>query len=376
MTKSAGTGVSEPLTYFGYVRVFYPLKRGRITLRVEGDWNHDLEPTHVSEDGQRFDFLVEHSAPYLLCKPVLHHAEHLHWAAGANKLLIFSEEPQDVYPHFYSPERGTITEILECPSETLNRSIRTRLYLPPGYDENHLKRYPVLYMHDGRNLFFPEEAFLGNDWKIDETLDLLGSMSLIDRAIVVGVHANERDVDYTQPGYEAFGAALVNDLKPWVDRSWRTLPGPEETTVMGASLGGVVSFYLGWEYPHVFGNVACMSSTFGYRDDLLRRVKEECVDDRRDLKIYLDSGWPRDNYEVTLTLANALLESGFARGSEMLHLAFPHAPHSESSWAARVHIPLQLFSGKARRNVARRARCSPTTRLKASRVVGQSEPEL
>ncbi len=367
--------MSKKLTYFGYVRVFYPLERGRITLRTEGDWDRDVEPTHVSEDGRRFDFLVEHKAPYLFCKPVLHHAEHLHWAAGANKLLILSEDPQDLYPHFYSEERGRITRVIECPSQILCRSIRTRLYLPPGYGENHLKRYPVLYMHDGRNLFFPQESFLGQDWKIDETLDLLGSMSLIDRTIVVGVHASKREEEYTLPGYRDFAAALVNELKPWVDRSWRTLPGPMETTVMGASLGGVVSFYLGWEYPKVFGNVACMSSTFGYRDDLLQRVKEECVDDRRDLRIYLDSGWPRDNYEVTVTMANALLEAGFLRGSEMMHLAFPYAPHSESSWAARVHSPLQLFSGKARRNVDRQKCSSPTSRRRASRVFKRLKPE-
>lgn len=142
---------------------------------------------------------------------------------------------------------------------------------------------------------------------------------------------------------------------------------------MGASLGGVVSFFLGWEYPQVFGSVACLSSTFGLRDDLLQRARGEPVDARRDLRIYLDSGWPGDNYEVTLTLANALLDRGFTRGSELLHLAFPHAPHNEASWAARVHIPLQLFSGKSRRHVERRAHPQATSPSKASRAMRRSE---
>lgn len=367
--------VSEKPTYYGYVRVFYPLRRGTLSLRLERDWDQDLEPAHVAEDGQRFDFLVEHSEPYLFCKPVVHNGEE-HWAAGANKLVVLSENPLDVYPHFYSGEKGRITEVLECPSQILGRALRMRLYLPPGYDENHLKRYPVLYMHDGRNLFFPQESFMGTEWEIDETLDLLNSMSLIDRTIVVGIHASERATDYTQPGYENYGAAIVEELKPWIDRGYRTLPDPNQTAVMGASLGGVVSFFLGWEYPHVFGTVACMSSTFGHSDDLLRRVREEPLNSRRDLRIYLDSGWPGDNYEVTVTLANALLDRGFMQGSELLHLAFPHAPHHEASWAARAHIPLQLFSGKSRRNVERRACPPPTSRVRASRVFRRSELDL
>ena len=92
---------------------------------------------------------------------------------------------------------------------------------------------------------------------------------------------------------------------------------------MGASLGGVVSFFLGWEYPQVFGNVACLSSSFGYRDDLLRRVKEDCLDDRRDLRIYLDSGWPRDNYETTVTMANNGSNTDESRPSKPLSSDFP-----------------------------------------------------
>ncbi|HBP18221.1 MAG TPA: hypothetical protein DEA08_10565, partial [Planctomycetes bacterium] len=134
-----------------------------------------------------------------------------------------------------------------------------------GYEENRSKRYPVLYMHDGRNLFFPDEAFLGHEWKIDDHLDRLDAMSLIDRTIVVGIHAGEsRNDDYTQPGYERYGEAVVDELKAQIDDEYRTLSGPRTTGVMGSSLGGVVSFYLAWQYPQVFGNVACLSSTFSW----------------------------------------------------------------------------------------------------------------
>jgi pimeloyl-ACP methyl ester carboxylesterase len=92
---------------------------------------------------------------------------------------------------------------------------------------------------------------------------------------VVGIHPNEREREYTQPGYEDYGRFLVETLKPMIDGKYRTLRGPENTAAMGSSLGGVVSFYLGWQWPKVFGKVACLSSTFTFRDDLIERVAAE-----------------------------------------------------------------------------------------------------
>ncbi|HTQ81596.1 MAG TPA: esterase, partial [Thermoanaerobaculia bacterium] len=100
------------------------------------------------------------------------------------------------------------------------------------------------------------------------------------------------------------------------------------------------SFYLAWQWPEVFGHTACLSSTFGYQDDLLERVAAE---ERRPIRIYLDSGWPGDNFEATIAMRNRLLERGYLEGSDLLHLAFPWAQHNEDSWAMRAHIPFQHF---------------------------------
>jgi predicted alpha/beta superfamily hydrolase len=128
-----------------------------------------------------------------------------------------------------------------------------------------------------------------------------------------------------------------------VNAKYRTLTGPAATAVMGSSLGGVVSLYLAWQWPEIFGHTACLSSTFGYRDDLFERVRTE---EKRPLKIYLDSGWPRDNYEVTRQMRNLLLERDYQEGGELLYLAFPRARHTESDWAMRAHIPFQHFFGR------------------------------
>lgn len=352
--------------FFGYVRVFYPLETvpgGRIALRSELDWTRDIEPVATSElagGGLRSDFLLEHDRPYLFCKPILRRGEELHWTVGANKLAILAETPQDFYPHFFAGDRGTVSSLCSIASEALSRQLRFRVYLPAGYGENTLKRFPALYMHDGRNLFFPQESFLGQEWEIDETLERLNAMSLIERTIVVGVHAEDRERDYTSPGYGAYGRALTDELKPHIDAELRTLSGPSYTGVMGSSLGGVAAFAMAWARPEVFGNVACLSSTFEWRDDLIERVRCEELGARAGLKVYLDSGWPRDNYEVTLSMANALIERGFMIGRDLVYLAFPQDSHDERAWAERFPLALQLFSGKLRHAARRHAEPSAT----------------
>jgi predicted alpha/beta superfamily hydrolase len=145
--------------------------------------------------------------------------------------------------------------------------------------------------------------------------------------------------EYTKPGYEAYAKSVVEEVKPEVDRKIRVLGSPRETGVVGSSLGGVVSFFMAWEHPDVFGFAACMSSTFSHRDDLMERVLSE---PRRSSKFYLDSGWPGDNYEVTLAMAMALSEAGYRVREDFLHLAFPLEEHDERAWGRRLHIPLQL----------------------------------
>jgi enterochelin esterase-like enzyme len=195
-------------------------------------------------------------------------------------------------------------------------------------------------MQDGQNLFFAGEAFGGQHWMIEETLRVLDAMSLVRKAIVVGVYPQDRMADYTRPGYEEYGRYLVDEVKPWVDTTYRTLAGPADTVVMGSSLGGVVSLYLAWQWPGVFGNAACLSSTFGYRDDLHDRIERE---PKRAIKIYLDSGWPRDNYETTRSMRNTLRARGYRDGEDLFYLAFPNARHDERAWAMRAHIPFQFF---------------------------------
>jgi enterochelin esterase-like enzyme len=159
--------------------------------------------------------------------------------------------------------------------------------------------------------------------------------------------------EYTQPGYERYGRFLVESLKPFIDSSFRTLGDAPNTAIMGSSLGGVASFYAAWQYPKVFGNAACLASTFGRTlddgrrvDDLFGRVRSE---DRRNVRFYLDSGWPEDNYEPTLSMRDLLAQRGYQPGRDLQYYAFPGAEHNEAYWATRCHIPFQFFFGKTPR---------------------------
>ncbi|HEV8199874.1 MAG TPA: alpha/beta hydrolase-fold protein [Candidatus Polarisedimenticolia bacterium] len=326
--------------------VHYPSGPGRLALRAEPDWEKDIAPSRSDPARGRYEFRLPAEGPFLYFKPVVHDERGLHWALGENSLALASAAaPTVVYPYFFEEPGCTECAVAERRSRDAGDGAqqdawRFRVFLPPGYHENTLARYPVAYMQDGQNLFFPEESFGGAHWRVRETLEALDSMSLIRKAIVVGVYPRDRMRDYTRPGYEAYGRFLVRELKPWIDATYRTLPGPEETAVLGSSLGGVVSFYLAWEHPQVFGMAGCLSSTFGWQDDLLARVASE---PRRKVRFYLDSGWPRDNYEVTRAMRDRLAARGYRPGHDLFHLAYPEAKHDERAWAGRLHVPFQWF---------------------------------
>lgn len=326
------------------IRVHYPLEQGELRLRSDQDWELDLAPRRADRARGRFEFELDPAAPFHYFKPLLVRDGERVWSQGDNYLLLArARGGVDVHPWFESDASCHVCSAHRLPSSLEARGLDVRVFLPRGYDENTLERFPVLYMQDGHNLFFADEAFQGSTWRIRETLALLESMCLVRRVIVVGIRPADRLRQYTRPGYEDYGRSVVEELKPWVDAHYRTLPGPEHTLAMGSSLGGVVSFHLAWRHPQTFGGVAALSATFGYRDDLVQRVLEE---PRRALRIYLDSGWPKDNYEATRDLRAALEQRGYRAGCDLLHLAHPLARHDEAAWAARVHVPLQFLLGE------------------------------
>jgi len=326
------------------IRVVHPTDGGRIALRTEENWDSNVEAHSIQQNGRVSEFKIETERPYFYFKPVLLRDGATMWSRGENFLAVAtSGTPLEIYPYFREDTHCSVCELMPPLASRSGAQHRFRVFLPPGYSENTLKKYPVLYMHDGHNLFFKEEAFVGSTWRTDEVLGILDKMNAIEEVIVVGIFPNDRMTEYTMPGYKDYGRFLVQTLKPLIDTKYRTLSGPANTAVMGSSLGGVVSFYLGWQWPEVFGKVACLSSTFTYRDNLLQRVSSE---PKRKTRIYLDSGWPGDNYEATRSMRDRLIWKGYRPGTELFYLAFPEAKHDENAWAIRSPIPFQFLFGK------------------------------
>src|SRR5947208_4202659 len=324
------------------IRVVYPTGDAKMVLRTEQNWDANIEPVGLNDCVSKF--VIETKRPYFYFKPVLLQDNTVQWSRGENFLAVATSGVSlEVHPYFREDTRCSVCELMPPLASASGREHRFRVFLPPGYYENTLKKYPVLYMHDGHNLFFKEEAFVGNTWRADEVLTMLDKMNAIEEVIVVGIHPNDRMSEYTLPGYEEYGRFLVETLKPLIDAKYRALGGRANTAVMGSSLGGVVSFSLGWQWPDVFGKVACLSSTFTFRDDLLKRISLEA---KRKIRIYLDSGWPGDNYDATRRMRDRLIWKGYHPGSKLFYLAFPEAKHDENAWATRSPIPFQFLFGK------------------------------
>jgi predicted alpha/beta superfamily hydrolase len=335
------------------LRVRYPVDAGRLTVRTEQDWDRDIEPTAVSDDGHTWTFTLRADQPFLYFKPCLVREGATHWSIGPNNLLLMGEPDQRIcYPFFLSPPSGRFSKLIEFPSAILGRSHRLRVHLPPGYEENTLASYPVIYMQDGQNLFFPDEAFMGHEWQVDETSHTLRAMNAVDDFVIIGVYSEDRMRDYTEPGYEPYARSLAEEIVPQAQQRLRVGNHRRFRSVWGSSLGGVVSFYTVWQHPAVFGSAVCMSSTFSHRNTLIDRVLEE---PKRDVGFYLDSGWPGDNYEVTMAMATALVARGWQYGHNLMHLCFPLAEHNESAWGMRLHLPMQFLNGAVARASRSRA---------------------
>lgn len=224
------------------------------------------------------------------------------------------------------------------------------VWLPPGYDEHPDKRYPVLYMHDGQNMFDPQTSAFGVDWQIDEAADSLIRNSYIKSVIIVGIYNTpDRSFDYT-PGLKGYAYMnfIVNKLKPFIDSTYRTLPGREYTATGGSSLGGLISFMLFWIHSGVFSQAACISPAFKLRNiDFVSSV-EEYNGLKKKIRIYIDNGsvgLDESLQEGIDAMLLALKEKGYFEGDDLYYYKAPGAKHFESDWAERIWRPLIFMFG-------------------------------
>ena len=226
------------------------------------------------------------------------------------------------------------------------------VWLPPTYNESSLQRFPVLYMHDGQNIFDPSTSSFGPDWQIDETCDSMIRNKLMEPIIVVGIYnTGERMHEYTPNDTSARYMQLVTEtIKPLIDKEYRTLSDREHTFVGGSSAGGIISFVLCWEYPQVFSKAICMSPAFKIGNIDYVKTVDAFTGAKKPLFFYIDNGGI--DLEAALqpgidNMLHALNLKGYQKDIDYYWQAFPEASHNEAAWAKRFPAAIQwIVNGK------------------------------
>jgi enterochelin esterase-like enzyme len=254
---------------------------------------------------------------------------------------------------------------------------RVDVWLPPGYDAARQAPYPVLYMHDGQNLFSPGSAFGGAEWHVDEVLGQLISAGSIPSVIVVAVWNTARRREEYMPqepvrvalGDTAHHAVvrfnvgdaiaapdalrsdrylrfLVDELKPRIDRTFSTRRDPAGTTIMGSSMGGLISCYAWARYPNVFGAAGCLSTHWPAGDGVVVSWLGAHLPARGTHRIWFDHGTATLDslYAPFQRRMDTLMASAkWQRGVDWESRVYPGAEHSERAWAARLADPLRFL---------------------------------
>lgn len=280
------------------------------------------------------------------------------WETGANRSLALARGTGSVqrvfgtHPGAPPPQRtGLIHRIAPRPSAFVEPR-EVQVWLPPGYEAEPQRRYPVLYLHDGQNIF--DAAAAGAEWQVDETAQRLVLAGAVRPLIIVGVSSTgTRGFDYTPVqvrradgvvqggGAPAYARYLVQELKPAIDARFRTQPGRDSTAVGGSSLGGLVSMWLVLNHGDVFGAALVVSPATWWAGEAIVAEVQAAPPSTPPPRLWLDMGM--DEGPGMVAGARRLRQALQARGWMLAYLEQPRAGHDEAAWAARVEPMLRFL---------------------------------
>ena len=248
---------------------------------------------------------------------------------------------------------GQITGTVKYHRNFQGYGIKSRdiiVWLPPDYETDSDKKHPVLYMHDGQNIVDPNTSLFQVDWQIDEAADTLIREGLIEPLIIVGIYnTSDRKEEYSEaPLGVAYMKFIVDSLKPFIDRNYRTLKGSENTANGGASLGGLIPIILTWEHPEVFSKAICFSPAFkidqyNFVDNVIAYHGK-----KKNIEVYINNG----NNELDSQLQTgvdemleALIKQGYIEGKDFYFFKDRNAQHGERDWAKSIWRALIFMFG-------------------------------
>lgn len=261
---------------------------------------------------------------------------------------------------------GVIQYHRDFESKRLGNKRTIVVYLPSEYESKTAskKRYPVLYMHDGQNLFDASTSFLGIEWGADEAAEKLVKSGKIDPLIIVGIYNTpERMNEYTPDRDKGRGGGgigdlyakfLVEEVKPFIDKTYRTRPGREYTGVAGSSLGGLISLYICRAYPDTFSRCGVISPALMGNDGAFLKSIESDPSWMKRTRFWVDMG-TKEGRQVagfnqgiarTRKLVKIFESAGLKEGRDFAYREVEGGEHNEAAWNARCPEILEFLYSK------------------------------
>lgn len=260
------------------------------------------------------------------------------------------------HPHEHTV-RGDLLVQSAVYSPHLNNERDILVWLPDSYERS-ARRYPVIYMQDGQNLFDAHTSFAG-EWRVDETMLALAHEGF--EAIIVGIPNNaDRMAEYSPyadfrfGGHSGKGDAylqfITQTLKPMIDHDFRTRPGRSATGIAGSSMGGLISLYAFLAYNHTFGFCAAMSPSYWFASGSIFKTiyDQHTISGRLHLDVGTDEGrrtaGTRNPYvEGMRRVRDALVQNGFVLADSLHYVEELHGEHNEAAWARRLPDALRFL---------------------------------
>jgi predicted alpha/beta superfamily hydrolase len=255
---------------------------------------------------------------------------------------------------------GNIQEHRQFESRILRNQRDVLVYLPPGYRRTMRRRYPVLYLNDGQNVFDAATSYAGVEWGADESAQRLIGKRWMEPLIIVAVaNAGEERIHEYAPSrgfidstsrrkrrsrglLRKYGKFLSEELKQFIDRTYRTRPEAQYTGIGGSSLGGLAALSLGLWFPQIFTRLAVLSPSIWWDECVVCQMVGE-LEEKPPLKIWLDTGTREEGWERARELRDRLVEKGWRLDDDLQYTEVEGADHSEGAWAARFEAVLRFL---------------------------------
>lgn len=245
-------------------------------------------------------------------------------------------------------------------SKIMNNKRKIRIYLPPSYSKKVNQYYPVLYVHDGQNIFNAAESFSGTSWKLHQTAENLINKNLIKEIIIVAVDnmEEERLNEYAhQDGFykgkkikaraAKYQNFFIEELMPFIEKRYRVKRDAANTALMGSSLGGLVTLNIGLKRADIFSKLAVMSPSLWWGSNKALAKFKAFNYQNLNSQLWLDIGEAEAGFAAfTEELLSELKKIKNNYPIKIIYYQAPDAVHNERAWAKRVHCPLIYFFGK------------------------------